>query len=186
MNRRTFLKSGRAVGGLLALSGCTETALEEAKSPPPSLDDRFHEEDFDLPVKRKFGVVADGIERADGVTLGDLDEFEAYLTDEGVAVEKLAEKTVEGESILSLSYVSEATEGATLAETVGVVAGGYAALVRSDSEFEELKAELLEPDGRPFGEYEVFTTWAEEYHEGELSAAELGGEVMHTMKSKSG
>ena len=88
-------------------------------------------------MKRKFDAVTARIQRTDGEAFADLDEFEAYLTDEGVAVE-------------------------------------------------ELKAELLEPDGRPFGEYEVFPMWAEPYDAGEHSAAEYGGEVLHGLKSKHG
>lgn len=196
MDRRTVLKSGSAVVGLLALSGCTEAALEAAESPPPFLDDRYHEEEFDLPVNRKFDVLAAAVERADGEAFGDLDESEAYLTDEGVAVERLEEHVEEGELVGSLSHAPATTDrvgseettrgGDGLVETVGVVAGGYAALVRGDHDVEELTVEVVEPDGRPFGEYEVFTTWAEEYDAGALSAAKYGGEVLHQLKSVRG
>lgn len=183
MNRRDFLRAGGAVGGALALAGCTETALESAKTPPPALDDWFHQEELELPVDQLFEVVAEAVERADGTTLGDPDELEAYLTDEGVEVEDLKEEIEEGEPILSLSHLFRTT-GKSIAEIAGVVAGGYAALVRSDPEFEELKVEVHEPDGRLFGGYEVATTWAEEYDAGELSAAEYGGQVLHTLASE--
>lgn len=184
MDRRTALKSGAAVGAALALAGCTEAALEAAKSQPPELDDRFSEEELDLPVEQRVEILAEGVERAADASVDDPDAFEEFLTDEGIAVEDLETETEEGEPLLSLTYVPAESADATLIATVGVVAGGYAALVESDTEYEELRVDLHEPDGRSFGEFEAFATWAEEYHAGALSAAEYGGEVLHTLQSK--
>lgn len=183
MNRRTYLRGLTATGALAALAGCTEQALEDAKEPAPALDARYHEEELPLPVEQQFDVVAAAVERAEDVTLEDTRAFEDYLGDAALAVESLEETEVHGETVLELEYVPGQNVQRGNAHSLGLVAGGYAALVRGGYEGDELVASLLEADGRPFGEFEAATDWAEAYNEGTKTAAVYGGTVLHTLES---
>lgn len=183
MDRRTYLRRLTAAGALVALAGCTEQALEDAKQPAPALDARYHEEELPLPVERQFDVVAAAVERAGDVTFDDTGAFGDYLRDAELAVETLEESEVHGTTVLELEYVPDAPARRGNAHSLGLVAGGYAALVRGGYDREELVASLLEPDGRSFGEYEVVTDWAAAYNEGAKTAAVYGGKVLHTLES---
>ena len=184
MDRRTYLERLTALGTVTALAGCTEQTLEDAKEPSSVFDERYDEEEVDLPVEREFDVVAEGIERAEGATFENPEGFEEYLLESGIAVESIEEKEEDGETLLELEYVREETIEEGNARSLGVVAGGYAALVRGEYDGDELKASLLDPDGQKFGEFEIKTEWAEAYDEGEKTAATYGGKVLHTLESR--
>ena len=66
---------------------------------------------------------------------------------------------------------------------MGVVAGGYAVLVRGEYDGDELSANILDPESRKFGEFTVQTAWTEEYNAGEKTAAVYASEVLHALKS---
>lgn len=183
MDRRTYLAQCATFGSVAVLAGCTDSSLKEMKNPPPWADVRFDEAEIDLPISQKFDVVERGISRAEGETFEEPTAFKAYLRDEGLAIETLEEVEKHGKAVLELeSVVSEVIEEGN-AHTAGLVAGGYAALVRGGYDGNELRVSLLEPDGSPFGEFTVMTSWAEEYNEGTKSAAVYGSEVIHTLES---
>lgn len=184
MNRRTYLARYVAPGLAIALAGCTEQSLEAAKEKPPWIDPYVDEEEIELPTTQKYGITAEAVERAEGETFEDPEEFEAYLEEAGLAVESLGEKEEHGETILELEYVVEEAIEEGNARSVGAVAGGYAALVRGGYDGDELEASILGPDGAKFGEFEILTERAEEYNDGEKSAATYGGEAVHTLESK--
>lgn len=184
MDRRDYLRHSIALGAIGALTGCTEQTLKDAKNPSPPVDRLYDEEDLDLPVERQFDTVAAAIERAEGETFEDPEEFEEYLLDAGFAVEHLEETEESGETILELEFVLEETIKEGNAHGLGVVAGGYAALVRGGYDGDELKASVFDSDSRKFGEFEVMTEWAEAYNEGEKTTADYGSEVLHTLETK--
>lgn len=183
MDRRAYLGRCVSFGIVAALAGCTDQSLEEMKNQPPWVDPRFHEEELDLPVTQKYGVTAEAIERAEGETFEEPPEIEEFLGEEGLPVEKLEETEKHGETVLELEYVIEELIDEGSAHTLGVVAGGYAALVRGGYDGDVLEATLLESDGSIYGEFEVRTEWAEEYNESEKSTAVYGGEVVDTLES---
>lgn len=185
MNRRTFvLRAGAFAGGLAALSGCTDTTLEESESQPPPLEERFDAAAVDLPVSTESDIAAEGIERAAGADVESVEAFEAYLREQEVAVESVEPKKEEGEALLSVEYVhGDAVERGLLYD-LGIVAGGYAALVDAGVDAEKLKATLLDPGGRKFGEYEIPTDYAERYNAGEITAEEYARLASKKLTSK--
>lgn len=183
MDRRTYLGRCAALGVAVAVAGCTDQTLEDAKDQPPVFDDVYDESSGSLPVEDEFDVVAAGIERADGVTLDEPAALEEFLVDAGIAVEHLAEAELHGDTVLELEHVVGETISEGNGRSMGIVAGGYTALVRGGYDGDELSASLLDPDGRTFGEYEVLTDWAEEYDAGGITAAVYASEVLHTLES---
>lgn len=204
MNRRTLLhRGGIGVAGLVALSGCTEETLEEAETRPPFLD--VDAEELDLPVDQRVDVVEDGVLRAEEATIEEVDDFEGYLEELDVAVEELAEEEkpieeqldveredaedVEEEAhgeglVLALEFVQpERLEGGVL-DTIGLVAGGYAALVDAGYDAEKLEATVLDPEGSSFGSFDVLTSWADEYNEGITTARVYGSKPWMSAKSE--
>lgn len=182
MERRQFLSRGCLFLGVAALGGCTEQTLSEAEREPDPLEG-VEKEEVDLPVEQRLEVAEKGIEHAADEEFADLDEFEAYLTEADVDVEKLADAEEAGKPIVTLEGVFEQTSEEGFMHHLGIVAGGYAALVAGGHENEKLKASLLDEESQPFGEYEVRRHWAEEYNEGVLTAREYASEISVTAKS---
>lgn len=204
MNRRTVLRrTGVGVAALVALSGCTEETLEEAETNPPFLD--VDDEDVELPVEQGADVVERGIRAAEDADVDDVDALESFLEAEGLPVETLdeVEKIVEEklaveredvdridekphgeEPVLELEFVQSETVTTGLLYSVGLVAGGYAALFEAGHDTELLEATVLDPDGDAFGSFHVLAAWAEEYNAGEVSARAYGGKPWDTMKSE--
>lgn len=183
MNRRTFLGNGLAVGSLVALAGCTEQTLKAGKSQVESLDDLYRYEEVSLPVRQRFELVEEGVHRAEGAEIETPDDFEAYLDEQGFAVEDVSEDTKDGAPILSLEYVADDETERGRALEVGIVAGAYAAVLEAEFDGEELDATLLDPEGAEFGEFAVPTDAAERYNEGAISAATYGKEAMKELQS---
>lgn len=183
MNRRLFLSRGAAGLGAAALAGCLEEPLKAAESKPPLFQDLYHEEEVDLPVRRRFDVVEEGVEHADGASVEDRESFASFLEEQGLAVESLTETTEADATLLELEYAEERYEDRGVAYAVGVVSGAYAALVDAGEPTDELTASIHDAAGEPFGEFTVRAAWAERYRKGELTAAEFGGKVGDTLES---
>lgn len=179
MNRRDFLTRGAvAVGSIAALSGCTEETLEQAEKNPLPIDEAVAEEEIDLPVDQRLEAAGEGIDRAEDAEIESVDDLETYLVEQGVQVEALEEKEAAGLPIVSLEYVDEEVIERGMMHNLGIVAGGYAALVAADHDSEKLEASLLAPDGETFGEYTIESEWAEEYDDGEITAREYANDVV--------
>lgn len=194
MNRRTLLKrSGISIATLVALSGCTEETLKEAETKPPFLD--IDEEELDLPVNQRADVVEDGVLQAEDSEINEIEDFEAFLKDHGIPLEELAEteKIIEekleieredvevieekahGEGlVLELEFIQPDRIETGILYSIGLVAGGYAALVDGGYDAELLEAEILDEDRRLFGTFEILTAWAEEYNNGITSLGSTG------------
>lgn len=182
MDRREFLSRAVALGVVAATSGCTARRLEEAEREPPPFSD-VSVEDLDLPVRQPLGVAAAGIERTAAADVSGPDDLATVLDEAGLEVEHFAEETEEGEPILSLEYAAGETSDDGLMAHLGLVAGGYAALVDADHESEKVVATIVDADGTEYGEYEVRRHWAEEYNADELTAREYAHEVAVTVES---
>lgn len=182
MDRRAFLTRTGLVAGVAATSGCTTHALEKAERKPP-LFEGVDKADLDLPVTQRLGIAGAAVERVARVSVPDLAAFEAALERHGVAVERLSETEVAGSPVVSLEHaVDEAADGGFV-ERLGVVAGGYAALVAAADPGERLSVSVAAPDGEQFGAYEVRRRWADAYDEGTYSARKYAHEVVVTAKS---
>lgn len=183
MERRELLRRAAvAVGAVVSSSGCTSHSLQESER-EPRLADGVSEAEVDLPVPQALGVAEAGIERAEAADIADIDEFEAYLADSGITVEHLEAKTEDGEHLLSLEYAAEDTPEQGLMHHLGIVAGGYAALVEAGHDGEKLEANLLDSNSREFGEYEIRRHWAAAYNADELTAREYANEVSVTVET---
>lgn len=182
MHRRQLLKRAcLATAGVTALAGCTDANLKQAEAQPPLVKDLFHKEEFDLPVSQKFEKVAAGVLTAADADVESVDDFEVFLDKRGIGVESVDEVLIEGEPYLSLEFKESADGG--LLSPVGVVAGGYAALIEADHDSEALEATIHDRTGRTFGEFEVVRDWAERYNDRVVSAAKYGGLVLDTLES---
>lgn len=202
MNRRTLLKRA-GVAALVALSGCTEETLEEAETKPPFLD--VSEEELELPVDQGADVVEAGILRGEDAEIEDVEDFEAYLEEQEIPVEELseAEKVVEEkldveredvdvieeeghgeETVLELEYVQPERIETGALHAIGIVAGGYAALVAAGYDAELLEATILDSDLESFGSFDVLTAWAEEYNDGVTSARAFGDKAWTSASSE--
>lgn len=183
MRRRTLLRSVAGVPALVAASGCLKEEIEAAEEVPEPLSDRVSPEELDLPVRQRYAVAGAAIERAATAGFEDLAGFEAYLAERDVSVETLEAAAAAGQPIIELEYaVPEQTERGVL-DRLGLVAGGFAALVAAGHESERLEATLLDDDGRTFGAFDVERAWAEAYDAGELTAREYAGEVASTAET---
>lgn len=182
MKRRDAIRAGAAVAGLAALGGCTEYHLQEAGREPPPVES-IREEEFDLPVSQRLALAEEGIERAAGAEIRDPDEFAARLEAQDIHVEKLEGTVVKGTALLELEYVVEETLEEGLMHHLGVVAGGYAALIEAGDERKKLDVHLLATDGEEFGEYEIRRHWAERYNEDEYTARKYADEIAVTVAS---
>lgn len=180
MRRRSFLRSTASVAALLAASGCLEAEIEAAEHQPEPLSDAVSPAAIDLPVEQRSEVAAAAIERAEASDVTDRDALESFLAENGLEVESLEETESGGEQIVELEYVDEASADRGYLHGLGLVAGGYAALVAADNEGERLHATIVDASGRTFGEFEVQRHWAEEYDEGALTAREYASEVVTT------
>lgn len=184
MKRRQLLTRSALTVGVVALSGCTERVLEEAKSQPPLFDDVYDEEKIDLPVSQKFETAEEATLRAEGKTFDDLEEFRAYVAERGVTVETLEEGVEKGERILEVAYADERDTDRGSMYSLGILSGGYAALVASDHPTDTLEASVQDSEGRKFGEFEIAAELAEQYLDGKITAAKYAGTVSDTTKSK--
>lgn len=180
LDRRSLLSLGSVVLAL-PLAGCTDSRLVEAEREPPPLEGA-ESEGVDLPVEGRYDVAASAIELADGASIEDLSALESYLRDQGLAVESLEESSDAG-PIVSLESPFEPGADEGVMWHMGVVAGGYAALVEAGHDAESLEATLLDGDGRGYGHYEIWRDWAEEYAAGERTAREYAGEVAVTFET---
>ncbi|AEH38820.1 hypothetical protein [Halopiger xanaduensis] len=203
MNRRHLLtRCAGASAALVAVSGCTEETLAETETKPPFIE--IDDEELDLPVDQQVEVVEAAVVRADDAEIETIDDLEAFLDDEGLPVERLEEvekpiaEKLETEredideidnephgtgTVLALAFVHpDRTETGTL-ELVGLVAGGYAALVASGNDAELLEATVLDDAAELFGSFHVLAEWAEEYNEGTTSARSYGTKPWMTMKT---
>lgn len=183
MKRRRFLASGVIVAGSAALSGCVDHVLEQAEHQPPIFEELYDDEEQSLPVERRFDRAIEGIERAEGTTIEDRETFESFLEDHDLSVDSLEEVDEAGETLLELAYTEATATDRGVLYGLGVVSGGYAALVVTDGSTDKLDATIHESGDGTFGKFEVESTWAEELHGGTLSPGKFAGEVMHTLES---
>ena len=179
MDRRTFLTQVVTLGGAAFLPNWVEQTFESFDRSIPrhlSVPDRGRR-----PNSRMPDGVVDGIKRADGVTFETVGAFEEYLREAGLAVERLEEADPGDETSLELQYLVEEAVTDGDVHSVGVIAGGYAALVRGEYDGDRLVASMLAPTTQPFGEFVVRTEWADAYNEDEMSASEYGRAVLQTL-----
>jgi hypothetical protein len=104
------------------------------------------------------------------------EESEVEVVDEGDVEERLVEAP-----IVELEYVLEEQTEEGAVQSLGIVAGGYAALLEAGHEAKLLEAIVLNPEEDPFGSYEIKAAWAEEHNAGEISAAEYGDKILTTV-----
>lgn len=167
--RRTILR-GAAVPLALSLAGCG-SRRGDATEPVP-LSDVIP----DLPVEQRGDVLEAGIAAGLSTASSDLDSFESALTEAGASVE-----TVDGsDGTLDVEYMADWSDG--LLYGVGLVGGAYASLVRGGYPATELRATILDADGRPFGEFTANIDWVRRLN-GDLTKSEYGTLVADTLET---
>lgn len=183
MKRRRFLASGAIVAGSAALSGCVDHVLEQAEQQPPIFEELYDDTEQSLPVERRYDRAIEGVQEAEEATIEDHESFASSLQDHELSVDSLEEVSEGSETLLELEFTDESDTDRGVLYALGVVSGGYAALVANDASTDKLDATIHENGAGTFGTFEVESTWAEELHAGELSPDKFAGEVMHTLSS---
>lgn len=177
MRRRAFLA---ALAAGTPPAGCAQPVESESEKTPPDVKEKTPAGGpaLDLPVEEVRDVAAAGVEAAPD-RVGDGAAFEAALEEREVAVEDVSEK----DDLLSVHHAVESFAGGGLAEPLGVVAGVYAAYVRTVDDPVPLAATVLH-GGEAVGEYAIPPTWAEEYDSGAITAGAYAEKVLKTVKTK--
>lgn len=127
----------------------------------------------DLPVEQRGDVLEAGVGAGLETESSDPESFERALDEAGVPVEP-TDGTVEVE------YPADWADG--LLYGVGLVGGAYASLVRGGYPATELRATLLDADGRPFGEFGAEIDWPRRLG-GELTQSGYGTLVADTLET---
>lgn len=196
-------RAGSSVAAVVVLSGCTEETLKETETKPPFID--VDDAELDLPVTQQTDAVEDGVLQAADAEIEDVDDLEAFLDDHEIPVETLAEtetiieekaaieredvETVEekphGEGlVLELEFVQPDSIDTGILDSIGLVAGGYAALVETGYGAELLEATVLDSSVAAYGSFHVLTAWADEYNDGITSARTFGSKPWTTAGSE--
>lgn len=170
-------RGGAALAGAVGLAGCTEDVGEEL---PPNEHWPTAELVPELPVKQRKDALKTGIEELSAAGIDGVDGFVAALEERGIELESVEEVAEQ----LSLEYVETAPARNGTFEVVGLVAGGYAALVAAGFEARGLELVFFEADGSALGIAEARTEWAVAFNEGDLSAGEFGELVAGTIESR--
>lgn len=183
-SRRTILASLATVSA--AIAGCaTEEDVNHEEVPDPveerqPIDHRLPS----LPVHEHKALVKRGIEAGERANVSDEDTLRDALESEGIAIGSLER---DGRFLL-LEYDAAGPEVGTL-ENVGLVAGAYVPFVVESDDPGRLEATLVEPDGTPFGSFDILIKWGRSYHEGELpigAYAELVSATIETTRETEG
>ncbi len=184
MNRRTLLaKSSTVLAGTAALSGCTETTLEEAEYPPNIIEQATDQLSIDLPVPQQLDIAADRVETATAAEITSLEELDAFLTTQRLDIRTLDESTDhyqgtvapavdvrEHEPVIDLSYIDQRGDDRGLMHHLGLVSGGYASLLEETDLTAVLVATIETATGEEYGEYSIRPAWADSYTTGSRSA----------------
>lgn len=181
MHRRDLLRYGLSLGAG-ALSGCTDATLEAAEHAPPPAESLPYRE-IDLPVPQRLSVAADAIAVASDATVEDADALVDHLVDAGVAVTGFTTTVEAEEPTHQLDYAVTDLHDVGHMQRLGLVAGGYAALVRGGNGGDWLHAAILDPSGSRYGEFEIARQWAERYNDGASTARRYADEISHTLVS---
>ena len=169
----------RAVGvaGAFALAGCTEDLGEEfPENREWPLAGRLPE----LPVRERADVVAESIEAMADADLREPADLAAALEGRELEIE-FAERE---RDVLRVGYVDPEYRSRGDLQSVGLLAGGYAALVRSGYDATALSVEILDAAPAAYGVATAESEWAQRYVDGDLSAKGYGELVAGTVESK--
>lgn len=183
VNRRDLLTRGALALGAAAVAGCTEQTLEAAESQPPPLEERFDEADLDLPVEQAFERAAAGVAEADGETFADRDALGSFLGEHDLTVESLHAVEAGETEVLELAYADDRQYERGVLYGLGLISGGYAALVAGGDPPLELAAELHDENGETFASFDVTAHESEQYRAGELTARAYANEVGDTLET---
>lgn len=156
----------------LSLAGCGRRR-GDATEPVP-LSDVIP----DLPVEQRGDVLEAGVAAGLETESSDPESFERALSEAGVPVESVEA----ADGIVEVTYPADWADG--LLDGVGLVGGAYASLVRGGYPATELRATLLDADGRPFGEFTAEIDWVRRLG-GDLTESEYGTLVADTLETVS-
>lgn len=173
--RRRLLRWG-SVGVAASLAGCTADVGDEL---PPNEKWPVAELTPELPVRERTGVLEDRIRELAGADLADPDAFAAAVEEYDLEVESVETER----DVLTLEYHHPGRQAAGVLRDVGLLAGGYAALVEGGFDGVALDVTILETAPDSFGVAEIETRYAERFNAGKLSAAEYGELVASTVET---
>ena len=174
-SRRRLLQAG-AVAATVGLAGCIEEMGTEF---PKNREWPVSELVPDLPVRERIEIIEERIHQFEGADIADPDELVSALDEYDLAVESVERER----DVLTLEYVNTDRDDEGDLHDVGLLAGGYAALIDGGYDAAALGATILDDAPASYGSATVETPWAEEYNHGELTAAEYGEHVAGTIES---
>ncbi|MFC4543655.1 hypothetical protein ACFO5R_17145 [Halosolutus amylolyticus] len=174
--RRRFLRAS-GVAALAATAGCIEemgTEFPKNRTWPTA------EYVPSLPVEERSSVLEERIPDLASAEITDPDGLASTLGEYDIAVESIERER----DVLALEYVNADHYREGDLHDVALIAGGYAALVDAGYDAVALGATILDDAPASYGSVTVETSWAEQYNEGELTAAEYGELVVKTIESQ--
>lgn len=174
--RRRALQIG-ATTALVGLAGCIEEMGTEF---PPNEKWPVSERVPDLPVTEGTEIIEARIEETATADIADEESFASTLDEYDLTVESIERER----DVLSIEYVNTDRADEGNLHDVGLIAGGYAALIDAGYDAAALGATILDDAPASYGSAEIETKWAQAYNEDDLTAAEYGELVAETIKSQ--
>ncbi|QSW98761.1 hypothetical protein [Haloterrigena alkaliphila] len=174
--RRRLLQAG-AVAATVGLAGCIEEMGAEF---PKNTKWPVSELVPALPVRERIEILEERIHELTDADIADLEELVSRLEEYELAVESAERER----DVLTIAYVNTDRDDEGDLHDVGLLAGGYAALIDGGYEAAALSATILDDAPASYGSAAVETPWAVEYNHGELTAAEYGEHVAGTIESQ--
>ena len=175
-SRRRLLQAS-ATAAAVGLAGCIEEVGTEF---PPNKKWPVAELRPELPVEERKTVLKERILDLASEDIADPDELVATLGEYDLAIESVERVR----DVLTVEYVNTDRYDEGNLHDVGLLAGGYAALIDNGYDAAALGATIVGDAPDTFGSAEVETPWAEAYNAGELTAAEYGELVADTIESQ--
>ncbi|ADB60606.1 hypothetical protein Htur_1721 [Haloterrigena turkmenica DSM 5511] len=175
-SRRRLLQTS-AVAATVGLAGCIEEMGTEF---PQNTEWPVSERVPDLPVRERIEIVEERIHELAEEDIAGPDELVSALEEYDLTVESIERDR----DVLALEYVNTDRDDEGDLHDVGLLAGGYAALIDGGFEAAALGATILDDAPASYGSATVETPWAVEYNHGELTAAEYGEHVAGTIESQ--
>ena len=174
--RRRLLQAG-AIAATVGLAGCIE---EMGREFPENEEWPVAELVPELPVRERTEIVEERISELATADIADPDDLVSTLDEYDLAVEKVERVR----DVLTVEYVNTDRYDEGNLHDVGLLAGGYAALVDNGYDAAAFGVTILDDAPASFGSAEIETPWAEAYNAGELTAAEYGELVAGTIESQ--
>lgn len=148
----------------------TETPTAEPEPAIPSTP-----EATDVPIETPSATQVSGSQD---------DEFYETLIVTALQQEEVLVSSIDSQGgTVQLSYTTFQTTEQGIAEEMGKVGGAFAFAIGDGWDKDQLQATVLAADGTEIGRYQIQSTWAQQYIDGEITAEEFSLRILRTLES---